>query len=154
MAAPSPLDAWKFLVGAWRGTAKDQFGEKGVIEDVATFSLEPGERFVTTRGEGWCEGRLLNRTLAVMFYDGVAGKFRRETFFSYGFVNHETESERTETEIRFDVVIEPQPKEFEGLRWRSFLRRVSDEEIATGLEVAKAGEDFRPYGEVRLRRTA
>ena len=89
-----------------------------------------------------------------MFYDKAAGKFRRETFFSYGFVNHETEASRADAEIRFDVVVEPQPKEFAGLRWRSFLRRLSDEEIATGLEVAKAGEDFRPYGEVRLQRTA
>jgi len=154
MAAASPLEAWKFLVGEWRGTAKDQFGEKGTVEDVATFSAEPGERFLTTRGEAWCEGRLLNRSLAVMFYDKATGRFRRETFFSYGFVNHETESSRTDDEIRFDVRIEPQPKEFDGLQWRSFLRRLSDEEIATGLEVAKAGEDFRPYGEVRLRRTA
>jgi hypothetical protein len=87
-----------------------------------------------------------------MFYDTAAGKFRRETFFSYGFVNHETRSSRTDAEIRFDVLVEPQPKAFEGLRWRSFLRRLSDEEIATGLDLAKVGEDFRPYGEVRLRR--
>jgi len=154
MAAASPLEAWKFLVGEWRGTAKDQFEEKGTVEDVATFNAEPSERFLTTRGEAWCEGRLLNRSLAVMFYDKATGKFRRETFFSYGFVNHETESSRTDDEIWFDVRIEPQPKEFDGLLWRSFLRRLSDEEIATGLEVAKAGEGFRPYGEVRLRRTA
>jgi hypothetical protein len=153
MAAGSPLDAWKFLVGEWRGTAKDQFGEKGVIEDVAVFSLEPSERFVTSRGEGWCEGRLLNRSLAVMFYDKAAGRFRRETFFSYGFVNHETQTERTDTEIRFDVQIEPQPKEFEGMRWRSFLHRHGEDEVATGLEVAKGDGPFESYGEVRLRRT-
>ena len=151
--AESPLDAWKFLVGTWRGTAKDQFGEKGVVEDVAVFSLEPSERFITTRGEGWCEGRLLNRSLAVMFYDKAAGRFRRETFVSYGFVNHETQTDSPDEELRFDIAMEPSPKQFEGLRWRSFLRRMSDDEIATGLEVAKGDGPFEGYGEVRLRRT-
>lgn len=146
------MDAWKFLVGEWRGASKDQFGEKGVIETVTAFSAEPGERFLTARGESRCEGRLLNRSLSVLFYDSIAGKFRRETFFSYGFVNHETEYARGEGEIRFDVRTEPSPKQFEGLRWRSFLRKVGDAEIATGLEVAKPGEDFRAYGETRLRR--
>ena len=155
MASSSPFDRWTSLVGTWRGTTPgDQFGEKGEVTDAAVFSLEPGERFLLTRGEATCEGRVLNRSLAVMLYDKAAGRFRRETFFSYGFVNHETECARTDDEIRFDVVVEPQPKEFEGMRWRSFLRRFSDDEIAKGLEVAKAGEDFRPYGEVRLRRTA
>ncbi len=151
--AKSPLEAWTFLVGGWRGTAKDQFGEKGVIEDVATFSLEPSERFITTRGEGWCEGRLLNRSLAVMFYDKAAGKFRRETFFSYGFVNHETEIRSGQGEIVFDIAMEPSPKQFEGTRWRSFLRRTSDDEIATGLDVAKGDGPFERYGEVHLHRT-
>ena len=75
-----------------------------------------------------------------MFYDKAAGKFRRESFLSYGFVNHETEASRTGAEIRFNVVVEPPPREFEGLRWRSFLRRLSNEEIATGFEVAKAAK--------------
>jgi len=151
--ADSPLDAWKFLVGTWRGTATDQFGEKGVVETVATSAPEPSERFLMTQGESRCEGRLLNRSLAVMFYDKVAGKFRRETFFSYGFVNHETESARTEDEVQFDVRVEPQPKEFEGLRWRSLLRRISDDEIATRLEVAKGNGPFELYGEIRLQRS-
>jgi hypothetical protein len=153
MAATSPLDAWKSLVGAWRGTSKDAFGETGVIENVAVFTLEPGERFLTARGEATCEGRLLNRSLAVMFYDKATGKFRRETFFSYGFVNHETECARTDAEIRFDVRTEPLPKEFEGMRWRSYIRRISEDEIATGLEAAKGDGPFEPYGESRLRRS-
>ena len=153
MVADTPLRGWHFLVGEWRGkTSGDQFGETGEVDDVAVFTLEPGDRFLTTRGEAWCEGRLLNRSLAVMFYDAVAGKFRRETFFSYGFVNHETEYARSDDEIRFDVRIEPPPKEFEGTRWRSFLRRQSDDEIETGLEVAKGDARFESYGAVRLRR--
>ena len=155
MAAESPFDRWRFLVGTWRGTTPgDQFGETGEVADAAVFSLEPGERFLLTRGEATCEGRVLNRSLAVMFYDKAADRFRRETFFSYGFVNRETEYARTDDEIRFDVVVEPRPKEFEGMRWRSFLRRFADDEIATGLEVAKGDGPFESYGEVRLRRIA
>ena len=112
--------------------------------------MDLGERFLLTRGEARCEGRLLNRSLAVMFYDKAAGKFRRETFFSYGFVNHETETSRTDAEILFDVRVEPEPKEFEGMRWRSFLRRSGEDEISAGLEVAKGDGPFESYGEVRL----
>ncbi len=150
MPSESPLDSWKFLVGEWRGTSEGQFGEEGVIENKAVISLEPSERFLMTRGEGWCEGRLLNRSLAVMFYDKVAGKFRRETFFSYGFVNYETEYARTADEIRFEIRMEPLPKEFEGTRWRSYLRRISETEIATGLEMAGKDGVFTSYGETVL----
>ena len=148
----SPLDDWKFLVGTWSGASKDQFGEKGVVETTATYALEPGDRFLTARGEAVCEGRLLNRSLSVMFYDSGLGRFRRKTFFSYGFVNNELEFERTDREIRFDVTVEPAVKQFEGIRWRSNLRRVSDREIATGLAEAKTGQPFSSYGEVMLAR--
>ena len=144
----SPLDDWKFLIGTWRGASKDQFGEKGVVETTATYTLEPDDRFATARGEAVCEGRLLNHSLCVMFYDPGLGRFRRKTFFSYGFVNNELEFGRTDREIRFDVTVEPSVKQFEGLRWRSNLRRVSEREIATGLAEAKEGEPFAPYGEV------
>jgi len=148
----SPLDDWKFLVGTWRGASKDQFGEKGIVETEAVYTLEPGDRFLTARGEAVCEGRLLNRSLSVMFHDSGLDRFRRKTFFSYGFVNNELEFERTGDEIQFDVVVEPAVKQFEGIRWRSNLRRISDREIATGLADAKERQPFSPYGEVVLKR--
>ncbi len=148
----SPLDEWKFLVGTWRGVSKDQFGEKSVVETTATYTLEPGDRFLTARGEAVCEGRVLNRSLSVMFYDPGIGRFLRKTFFSYGFVNNEMEFERTDDEILFDVTVEPWTKQFEGLRWRSNLRRLSEREIATGLAEAKPGQPFASYGEVVLAR--
>ena len=147
-----PLDDWKFLVGRWRGTSENQFGERGVVETTAVYALEPGDRFLTARGEAVCEGRLLNRSLSVMFYDSGLGRFRRKSFFSYGFVNNELEFERTDREIRFDVIVEPAMKQFEGIRWRSNIRRVSDREIATGLAEAKTGQPFSSYGEVMLAR--
>jgi hypothetical protein len=146
-AERSPLDDWRFLVGTWRSRAEGQFGEKGV----AVFSFEPGETFIMARGENWCEGRLLNKSVSVLFYDGAVGKFRRKSFFSYGFVNNEVECARTGDEIRFDIIMEPLPRQFEGMRWRSYVRKISDSQVAMGLEVAEKGEgEFKNYGETIL----
>jgi hypothetical protein len=149
----SPLDDWRFLVGAWKGTAKDQFGEKGVIEGTVVFSLEPSEKFIMGRHEGYSEGHMLNKSVTLLFYDSVEQKFRRKSFFSYGFVNNEVECTRDKNEIRFDITMEPLPKNFEGTRWRSFLRKLSDTRMAMGLEVAKEGKEFQKYGESILSKT-
>jgi hypothetical protein len=39
------------------------------------------------------------------------------------------------------------------MRWRSYIRRISEDEIVTGLEAAKGDGPFEPYGESRLRRS-
>jgi hypothetical protein len=153
MSAKSPLDDWRFLIGTWKSHAKDQFGEKGVVEGVAVMSYEPSEAFIMAVGENRCEGRLLNKSVSLFFYDSVKQKFRRKTFFSYGFVNNEVECARTQNEIKFDIIMEPLPKNFEGTRWRSFMRKISDTQIAMGLEVAKGKEEFQNYGETTLTKT-
>ena len=151
MSAASPLDEWGFLIGDWKSKAeKGQFDEKGTIEGSATFSYEPGEMFIMGIGENRSEGQLLNKSVSVLFYDGVTKKFRRKTFFSYGFVNNEVEYRRTKSEIRFEIVMEPLPKQFEGTKWRSFIRRISDTKIAMGLETSRNGKEFKPYGESML----
>lgn len=76
----------------------------------------------------------------------------RKTFFSYGFVNNEVEFERNEDFIHFDVVSEPAPQAFDDMRWRLYLRKVSDTEILDGLEAAKRREDFVSYREVTLKK--
>jgi len=153
MSSSSLMDEWRFLIGTWKGASKDQFGEKGVIEGVTVFSSEPSEKFILAKGESWCEGRLLNRSISLFFYDGVNKKFKRKSFFSYGFVNNEVEYARAEGEIKFNIEIEPMPKNFEGTRWRSFIRKISNTKIAMGLEVAKQGEEFKQYGESILVKT-
>ena len=100
-----------------------------------------------TKGESWCEGRLLNKSVSLLFYDAVEQKFKRKTFFSYGFVNNEVECSRSANEIKFDVTMEPLPKQFGGTRWRSYIRKISEDSIATGLETAEGKEDFKNYGE-------
>ena len=155
MTSKSPLDDWKFLIGTWKGKTKgDQFGEKGVIEGFAVFSREPSESFITGTGENWCEGRLLNKSISILFYDDGEKKFRRKTFFSYGFVNNEVECERTKDKITFDITTEPLSMQVgPGMRWRSTIRKVSATKIATGLEMAKPGKEFISYGESILEKT-
>ncbi len=54
---------------------------------------------------------------------------------------------RTDEEIRFAVVSEPSPKQFEGIRWRSYIRKISDNKIAMGLEWARGEGEFESFGE-------
>jgi hypothetical protein len=145
----SPLDSWKFLIGEWKGESKTEkeFGEKEKIEGTATFTLDPSDRFITSKGETWSAGKLVNKSISSMFYDDAEQKFKRKTFFSYGFVNNEVEHSRSESEIKFDVTMEPAQKQFAGTQWRSFIRKISDTKIAVGLEMAKEGEPFKTYGE-------
>jgi len=152
----SPLDDWRFLVGTWKGKTKGgQFGEKGVIEGTAVFSCEPSESFILGTGENWCEGRLLNKSISILFFDEGEKKFRRKTFFSYGFVNNEVECTRTKDLIKFDITTEPISMQVgPGMLWRSTIRKISDTKIATGLEMAKPGQEFKSYGESILEKTA
>lgn len=149
MASKSPLADWKFLIGTWKGkTEGGQFGEKGVIEGTAIFRLEPSESFIMGTGENRCEGRLLNKGISILFYDDGEKKFRRKTFFSYGFVNNEVECERTKDMIKFDITTEPLSKQVgPGMKWRSTIRKISNNKIATSLQMAKPGEGFQSYGE-------
>jgi hypothetical protein len=155
MTSNSPLDEWKFLIGTWKGQTKaGQFGEKGVIEGKAVFSLEPSESFIMGSGENWCEGRLLNKSISILFYDDGEKRLKRKTFFSYGFVNNEVECARTEDSVKFDINTEPSSKQVgPGMLWRSTIRKISDTKIATGLEIAKPGQEFKSYGESILEKT-
>jgi hypothetical protein len=149
-SASSPLDGWRFLIGTWKGKAEGQFGVKGTVEGFGVFSFEPSEMFIMGTGENRCEGQLLNKSISILFYDDTEKKFRRKTFFSYGFVNNEVECARTKNEIKFDMTMEPLPKQFEGTKWRSFIRKISDTKVAMGMEIAKDGKEFKNYGESTL----
>ena len=63
--------------------------------------MEPSEKFIMGKHEAWNSGRLVNRSIGLLFYDFKVKKFRRKSFFSYGFVNNEVEYARTDDEIRF-----------------------------------------------------
>jgi len=104
-------------------------------------------------GEAWNVGRLVNKSVSLLFYDNNEQKFKRKSFFSYGFVNNEVEYTGNDNEIKFDIQVEPLPKQFEGIHWRSSIRKISENEIAMGLEMAKGEEGFKRYGETVLVKT-
>ena len=145
----SPLDGWRFLIGEWKGESKTEreFGEKGKIEGAMACTSDPSDKFIMSKGESWSAGQLVNKSISILFYDDAEQKFRRKTFFSYGFVNNEVECSRDKSEINFDVTMEPMPKQFKGTQWRSFIRKISDSKVIVGLEMAKQGEAFKSYGE-------
>ncbi len=153
MNSGTPLDEWLFLVGDWLGrSSEDQFDEEGVVESTAVFSIVLGQGFLMCNNEARCKNRVIHRSISILFFDKIAKLFRRKSFFSYGFVNNETEYTRSATEIRFEIMFEPLPRQFEGTRWRSYIRKLSETEIAEGLEVAKGEEEFKLYGETRLKK--
>ncbi len=145
MSKDDPLSDWNFLIGKWKGGSTDEFGGEGEIVSTAHFSKELG-KFIMGKIDSFRNGKLENANVSMLFFDARDGKFRRKTFFSYGFVNNEVEYEHSENEIRFDVVSEPSPQSFDGMRWRSYIRKISDTEIHLGLESAKEGEEFQSYG--------
>lgn len=140
------------MLGKWKGTSKDQFGEKGVIESRYVFSQDPSEHFIAERAESWKDGKLVNRSMAYLMFDRNTGKYVRKSFFSYGWVNNEV-GEWRDDRLLFDIVsTDGEPSFFKGVRWRSFIRKYSEAEIGSGLEVAKEGQSFRLYGETRAKR--
>jgi len=134
-------------MGHWKGTAENEFGEEGVVESTHVFSAELGEKFIAGKHEAWNSGKLVHKAASFLYYDPRTDKFRRKDIYSYGFVNNEVEYARSDEEIRFEVASEPSPKQFEGIRWRSYIRRISDSKIAMGLECAKGEGEFELFGE-------
>lgn len=153
MSNDTPLTKWHFLLGKWKGGSTDPSGDEGEIVTTASFSIELG-KYIMGKLDSYRHGKLESASVSMLFYDVRGQKFRRKTFFSYGYVNNEVEYERTDSEIRFNAVPEPILQAFDGLRWRSYILKVSDTEIRLGLESAKEGEDFVTYGESILHKSS
>ena len=153
MNSEDPLANWHFLIGKWKGGSSDQFGGEGEIVTTATFSMELG-KYIMGKFDSYRNGKLENASVGMMWYDLRNSRMLRKTFFNYGFVNNEIEYERSESEVRFEVISEPIPQAFDGMRWRSYIRKISDTEIRAGLESAKEGEDFTSYGETILHKNS
>ncbi|MHA2042772.1 MAG: hypothetical protein ACW975_13020 [Candidatus Thorarchaeota archaeon] len=153
MTSGTPLDDWFFLIGEWRGkSSENQFGGESVVETHDIYTLEMNGVYIMGRHKNTRDGKIEHEGISLMFYDKRNKKVLRKTFFSYGFVNNEVEIERTDDLLRFDVVIEPTPQSFDGMKWRSYLQKVSDTETRDGLEAAKSGEDFALFGEVATKK--
>ena len=116
------------------------------------FLAELGEKFITGKHEAWKAGKLVHKGASFLYYDPRDEKFRRKDIYSYGLVNNKVEYTRTDKEIRFEAKSEPSPKAFEGIRWRSYIKKISDDKIAMGLEWAKGEGEFGLYGETIAKR--
>ena len=152
MSTESNLQDWLFLIGDWKGTSKLEtvVEGSGTIDTTATFTLEMGGTAImglhkATQGE-----KIINESIGILFFDVLNNKFRRKSFFSYGFVNNEVSYESSPQEIRFTVESEPLPPQFKEIRWRSYLVKVSPTTILLGLEQAKKGGAFQLYNEAKL----
>lgn len=147
MTSKNPLEDWHFLIGEWKGGSKDEFDEKGTIETSEIYTLELNGVYIMGRHEAVNDGKLIHKALSMLYYDKRNKRMLRKTFYSYGFTNNEVELERTDDMIKFEVVQEPAPQAFDGMRWRSYIKKISDTEKSEGLEVAKGEEDFTSYGD-------
>lgn len=148
------LDKWKFLVGKWKAWSneEDAFGEEGIVEGDHEYKLDLGGGFITQRERSYQGEREIHTMLGVMFFDEEAKLLRRKSFFSYGFVNNEVEIERGEGFVRFQITMEPIPEFFKGMQWRSYIRKVSDDEVVEALESSKDGVEYTLFGETRMTR--
>jgi len=142
----------EFLIGHWRSRAENQFGEKGVIEGVLECSHEPSEKFIAMMGESRSEGKLVNRGVSYLMWDENISKYVRKSLFSYGWILNETGSMNGDRLVLDVVSMDGEPDYFRGTRWRSFIQKYSENEIGTGLEVAKDNGPFGLYGESRAKR--
>ena len=142
------------MVGEWKAASaeEDEFGEEGIVEGKHVFTEELTGNFIVGTHDSWQRERHVNSSISLLYYDPGADRFLRKSAFSYGFVNNEVEYYRDEKVIRFDIVIEPLPEMFKGTRWRSFIEKVSEDEVREGLEVAKGDGDYENFGVTVLKR--
>ena len=147
-----PLAQLRFLLGNWKGRAENQFGETGIIESIFSFTQDPNEKFISGRTESWKEGKLVNSSRSFLIWDPNMAKYVRKSVFSYGWANNEMGEWKDDRLLFYIVSIDAEPSFFKGVKWRSFIHRYSENEIGSGLEVAKGGEQFHLYGETRARR--
>ena len=146
------LDSWRFLEGTWKARSAEEnaFGEEGYVEGDHVFKVDLSGKFIVGRERSYQGEREIHTALSVMFYDEEDNLFRRKTFFSYGFVNNETEFMHGEDIIRFEINMEPVPEYFKGTKWRSFIRKISDDKLLDGLESSQDGVNFELFGETEL----
>lgn len=149
----SELGRLEFLIGSWKGSTKDQFGQEGTLETTLDCKHEPSEKFVQLTGESRLEGRILNRGIEFIAIDTKKRKYIYKRFWSYGFIeNGEGDWEDDDTLV-FEIKYDNEPEYFSGTHWRSFIRRYGQNKIGTGLFSAKEGQPYKLYGETRLTRT-
>ena len=145
----SGLERLEFLVGRWKGSSTDQFGEKGTIESSLECTKELDGRFFQLRGACTKDGAVINTAVTFITFDSKAGKYISKRMWSYGFIENGVGRWEDDRTLMFEIKFDNEPLPFVGTRWRSFIRRYSDDELGHGLYTAKEGGQFQLYGEAR-----
>jgi hypothetical protein len=146
----SELDKLSFLLGKWRGRSVDQFGEKGVLESTSEVTRELGDHFIQIKGETKKDDLVINRSIYFITYDLKTKKYVHKRMWSYGFIENGEGQWQDQNTLMFQIAkFDNEPQWFEGMLWKSFIRRYSDNEIGHGLYAAKKGDDYKLYGESR-----
>lgn len=147
------LDSLQFLIGRWRGSSVDQFGEKGVLETFAECTHEPSEKFVQLRGENRKDGKILNRGIQFITYDPKSKKYISKRIWSMGFIENGEGVWEDDNTLVFQIKFDNAPEFFLGTSWKSFIRRYEEDQIGTGLYTkGKEESEYKLYGETRLSR--
>jgi len=140
-----------FLVGKWSGTAEG-FGGDSPLTSIASFDYEPGNSIISGYRESRTGKKLQNRVLMMFLYDRNLEKFVRKDVYSYGFLVNQI-GELDGNRFVFDSVgIDSEPDFYKGVKFRSFVEKLSNKSISMGVETAKPGEKFRLYGQQKLKR--
>ena len=148
----SGLDRLDFLVGKWRGTSTDQFGEKGVIVSTMECKKDLDGRFLQLRGESTKDGAVLNRAVTYITFASKTQTYISKRMWSYGFVENGEGKWEDDSTLMFQIKFDNPPPDFSGTLWKSFIRKYGDDEIGHGLYTAREGEKYRLYGETRQSR--
>jgi hypothetical protein len=149
----SELDKLGFLLGKWRGRSVDQFGEKGVLESSSEVTRELGDHFLQIKGETRKDNVVINRSIYYIAYDLKAKHYVHKRMWSYGFIENGEGKWTDENTLTFQITkFDNEPQWFEGMNWRSFIRRYGENQVGYGLFAAKKGEDYKLYGESRTSR--
>ena len=149
----SELDKLSFLLGRWRGRSVDQFGEKGVLESTSEVTRELGDHFIQIKGETRKDNVTINSALYFIIYDLKIKKYVHKRMWSYGFIENGEGLWEDQNTLVFQITkFDNEPRWFEGMLWKSFIRRYGDNEVGFGLYAAKKGEEYKLYGESRASR--
>ncbi|MHA2089273.1 MAG: hypothetical protein ACW98K_00315 [Candidatus Kariarchaeaceae archaeon] len=143
------LKNWAFLIGKWKGENLESSYDEGKVTMNGEYRYQPNEKFIHHIHEAQNEEGPINKSIAVMYVDPYSNCFLRKEIYSYGFVNNELSYYHDENSIKFDIIIEPRPKQFEGLIWRSWLTKISDTEIEMGMENQKEGQEYLLFNRSR-----
>jgi hypothetical protein len=142
-----------FIVGEWDGKGEGfDTGPESDITNKMSFAYDPSPGIISGRFEARRSGKLENQGIMIFMYDSNTKKYVRKTVYSYGFLMNEVGRLKGDKFVFECIGIDSEPSYWKGLRIRTFIDRISNNEFLSGLETAKPGGKFKLFGRTRFRR--